>query len=377
VQRRERLLNTLRGKPVDRPAFNFYEINGLDQDPDDTSPFNIYADPSWGSLIALARDKTDRTPRRDVPLSPASDCPLEALTTHQQSVQHGSMLTTTRIRCRDRDLVCRTRRDPDLDTIWTVEHLLKDAGDLEAYLALPLPKLAEPLDLAPILAAEQTLGDSGLLMLELADPLCRAAELFSMADYLVVAFTERALFCRLVERFAQVLYPRVDAVAKTLPGRLWRIFGAEYASPPYLPPSLFREYWTAFTSPIVHMIQQHGGYARIHSHGRLRAILEDIVATGCVALDPIEPPPQGDVELAEVRARYGPSVALFGNLEASDIETLSRPAFAEKVKRALDEGTRGEGRGFVLMPSASPYGRKLTPLAMGNYECMSEIVEAL
>ena len=375
--RRDRLMNTLLGKPVDRPALNFSEINGLDQDPEDGSPFNIYADPSWGPLIELAREKTDRTPRRDVPLSPAADCPLELLTTRRQTVKNGSLLTTTTIQCRDRTLVSRTRRDPNVDTVWTLEHLLKNAEDLEAYLELPLPRLADPPDLAPILAAEQALGDTGLLMLDLADPLCRAAELFSMEDYLIVAFSERDRFCRLLERFAHVLYPPVERIAKALPGRLWRIVGAEYAAPPYLPPSLFRAYWTSFTQPIVRLIQQQGGFARVHCHGRLKRILDDIAETGCVALDPIEPPPQGDVELTDVRARYGAQMALFGNLEASDIEMLPTPAFVEKVRRALDEGTRGRGRGFVLMPSASPYGRRLAPLAMRNYERMVEIVEAL
>ena len=31
-----------------------------------------------------------------------------------------------------------------------------------------------------------------------------------------------------------------EAVAKALPGRLWRIYGPEYAAPPYLPPRLFQ-----------------------------------------------------------------------------------------------------------------------------------------
>ncbi|MCF7957058.1 MAG: hypothetical protein K9M57_01280 [Phycisphaerae bacterium] len=39
------------------------------------------------------------------------------------------------------------------------------------------------------------------------------------------------------------------------------------------------------------------------------------------------------------------------------------------------EGHRAEqGRGFVLMPSACPYGRKLLPLALANYKKMVEMV---
>jgi hypothetical protein len=59
MTRRERLLATLRGEPVDRPAFNFYEINGLEStSPGD--PFNIYSDSSWKPLLDLAAEKTDR-----------------------------------------------------------------------------------------------------------------------------------------------------------------------------------------------------------------------------------------------------------------------------------------------------------------------------
>jgi hypothetical protein len=70
-------------------------------------------------------------------------------------------------------------------------------------------------------------------------------------------------------------------------------------------------------------------------------------------------------------------MVLFGNLEANDIEMLSTLDFAEKIRRALDECTHGHGRGFVPVPSAGPYARNLSPLAMRNYEKMVEVVEAL
>lgn len=104
---------------------------------------------------------------------------------------------------------------------------------------------------------------------------------------------------------------------------------------------------------------------------------DHIVATGCMGLDPVEPPPQGDVSLAYVRGRYGQQFVLFGNLEASDVENLPVREFEKKVATALEEGTAGTGRGFVLMPSACPYGREITPLALANYEKMIEMIEGL
>ena len=376
MTRRERLLATLRGEPVDRPAVSFYELNGLYQDPDDADPFNIYSHPSWRPLLDLTREKTDLIVSRGLDYFSARANPIDSIAETKSHVHGRTRLITRNIRLADRTLTSRLRRDADVNTYWTVEHLLKDVEDLKAFLKTPLPSWQGPVDTAAVTQAENTLGDAGIVMIGTPDPLCLAAEMFDMAEYTVVAMTEQALFHQLCERLASVLLPQIEAIARALPGRLWRIFGPEYASPPYLPPALFREYACRYDRPMVEAIQRHAGHARIHSHGNLRAILDDIVGTGADGLDPIEPPPQGDVELSYVRAKYGQRLVLFGNLEVSDIENLPTERFAEKVKRALDEGTSGAGRGFVLMPSASPYGRELSALTLRNYEKIIELVEA-
>ncbi len=376
VNRRARLMATLRGEPVDRPAVCFYELNGLDEAPDDPDPFNIYSDPSWRPLLDLTREKTDRIVMRSVGFAGGAADPLDELTEETTTLQDGIRRTVRRIRAGRRTLTTRTRRDADVNTVWTEEHLLKDVEDLRAYLELPLPDDVGRPDVAGVVAAEAALGDTGIVMIDTADPLCMAAALFDLGEYTVIALTEPALFHRLLERFAELLDRKTAAIAEALPGRLWRIYGPEYASPPYLPPRLFREYVCRYDRRLVELIHRHGGYARIHSHGRLRTILDDIAALEADALDPIEPPPQGDVTLRYVRERHGRQLALFGNLEVSDIELLPTELFAEKVQRALDEGTAGEGRGFVLMPSACPYGRELSPLTLRNYERIIEMVEA-
>ncbi len=374
MQPRERLMATLAGKPVDRPAVCFYEINGLDERPEPGDPYNIYNHPSWEPLIRLARERSDRIVMRKVSF-PAEADPLEAHTRRATWYDGDSRYERREIQVGRRTLTEVTRRDADVNTVWVVEHLLKDPTDVEALLSLPEPPDPGPPDTQGVLAAERALGESGIVLIDTPDPLCVAAGLFHMADYTVLALTEPALFHRLLERFAGDLYRRTEAVARALPGRLWRIYGPEYASPPYLPPRLFREYVTGYDTPMVKAIQAGGGYARLHLHGRLRLILPEIAATGCDGLDPIEPPPQGDMELAEVRARLGQQMVLFGNLEASDLENLPAAEFRVKVRRALAEGPGG--RGFVLMPSSCPYGRVLSRRALENYEVMVAEAEGL
>jgi hypothetical protein len=374
MHRRDRLMATLRGQPVDRPPVSFYEINGLDEQADDPDPFNIYSHPSWAPLIELAREKTDRIVMRSVSLRDAPPDPLAELTATETWTNDGTRYTRRTIRHGRHVFTAVDRRDPDVNTTWRIEHFLKGPDDLRAWLALPEPPQVggEP-DASGVLAAEAALGDSGIVMIDTADPICMAADLFSMGDYTVAAATEPALFHRLLERYARIFWPKTEAVAAALPGRLWRICGPEYASVPYLNPRFFREYVVRYDTPMVRAIQRTGGFARLHCHGRLKAILDDIASMGCDGLDPIEPPPQGDIDLRIVRAKVGRQMVLFGNLEASDLENLPTPEFEGRIRRAITEGTAG--RGFVLMPSACPYGRVLSPLALANYRKMVEVVE--
>lgn len=375
MTRRERLMATLRGEPVDRPAVSFYELNGLDENPSDSDPFNIYSHPSWRPLIELTRDRTDRIVMRGVSFTPTQPDPIESVTESRTEIRDGRRYVFQTLRIGSRTLTSRTRRDPDVNTVWMEEHLLKDTADLKAFLDLPALEPETEVDTGRVLEAEAALGDTGIVMIDTPDPLCLAAYLFDMAEYTVIAMTEPALFHRLVERMAVIVQARTEAVARALPGRLWRIFGPEYASPPYLPPALFREYVVRHDRPMVRAIQQQGGFARLHSHGNIRGILDAITEIGPDALDPLEPPPQGDMELREIREKRGRDWVLFGNLEISDIENLPTAGLEDKVRRALSEGTAGAGRGFVLMPSASPYGRILSDLTLRNYEAIVRIVE--
>ncbi|MEK7675561.1 MAG: uroporphyrinogen decarboxylase family protein [Verrucomicrobiota bacterium] len=374
---------TLRGEPVDRPAVSFYEIGGFPIDPADPDPYNIYNAPDWQPLLQLAEEHTDLirmlSPVRARSIDPTGSAVgacWQEFFREERSDDGNTRTTRTVLTVAGRTMTQVTKRDREINTVWAVEHLLKDAADVEAYLTIPDEAFAERIDTGPLEAEEAALGDRGIVMVDTEDPLCAAAALFSMEDYTVLAFTVPALFHRLLEKMARRIHPRTAEVSRRFPGRLWRIYGPEYASEPYLPPRLFDEYVVRYVAQMIRDIQAHGGYARLHCHGRIRNILDLMAGMGADGLDPIEPPPQGDMELREVRERHGRQLVLFGNLEIADLERLPTARFAEKVKRALDEGTAGTGRGFVLMPSSSPYGRELSALTMRNYETIVALASA-
>ena len=375
MTKRERLMATLNGQPVDRPAVCFYELNGIDQNPHDTDEFNVYSHPSWKPLLDMTLDRTDRIVLRSMNfknphpnIKDLSECKKTRLPNSSLQMDYTYTLG-------DRTFTYRDLREVDVDTIWNISCVFKDAEDLEYYLSFPDKQQDPVADTEHILETEQQLGEDGIVCIDIPSPLCIVAQYFDMADYMVIAMTERELFHRALAQVAERLLREVEVFSAAAPGRLWRIYGPEYAAAPFLPPALFYEYAIRYDKPLVDAINKHGGFPRIHCHGNLRGIIDHIAGAGYAGIDPIEPPPQGDMALSEVRAKLGKDMVLFGNIEISEIETLDEAAFTTRVKAALNAGCSKESRGFVLMPTACPIGRILNPRTVRNYEIMIQLAE--
>jgi hypothetical protein len=65
---------------------------------------------------------------------------------------------------------------------------------------------------------------------------------------------------QLLEKLARYIHARTKQISRQLPGRLWRIYGPEFATEPYLPPRLFDEYVVRYTEPMVRMIKDNGSF---------------------------------------------------------------------------------------------------------------------
>jgi len=374
---------TLNGSEVDRPAVSFYEIGGFLINPDDRDSYNIYNSPSWRPLLDLAEKATDIIrmvspvrPQSHLSWGGSSNVDFRKKYVEEKTWEEGnSRFTRLTYKPGPRPLTSLTRRDMEIDTIWTVEPLLKNLEDVKLFLQLPDEIFDENISISHLEEEERKLGEKGIIMVDTEDPVCAAASLFSLEDFTLFALTENNLCHRLMEKHAGYIYRRLEKCAKEFPGRLWRIYGPEYITEPFLPPSLFEEFVVRYTGPMVDIIKKYGGYARIHAHGCVRNILRYVAGMGADAIDPIEPPPHGDVELKFLREEYGKHLVLFGNIEITDIENMHPDMFRRTVNNSLRDGTSGEGRGFVLMPTASPYGRIISQNTFRNYQIMIEEAE--
>ena len=142
MTRRERLMATLRGEAVDRPAVSFYEIGGFAIDPSDSDEFNVYNDPSWRPLLALAEERSDlirmRSPVRSRSFEPEAGFAQQesdAAVHVEECIEDGRCYRRVTLKAGGRTLTSSTRRDPDVDTVWTTEHLLKEHRRMQDALA--------------------------------------------------------------------------------------------------------------------------------------------------------------------------------------------------------------------------------------------------
>ncbi|NWF65669.1 MAG: hypothetical protein HXY38_15345 [Chloroflexi bacterium] len=86
----------------------------------------------------------------------------------------------------------------------------------------------------------------------------------------------------------------------------------------------------------------------LHSCGKSRALVDLLCEeTDVNSINPLEIPPMGDVDLAEVKRARGRQIGLMGNLHTTEVMLRGTP---EQVRAAARQALRdaGQGGGFIL-----------------------------
>jgi uroporphyrinogen-III decarboxylase len=363
---RERLQRALLREPTDRVPVSTYELVG----------FNSKAfenrEPSYRRLMDAVRAKSDCVAMVEPSSNETFLCSAHPVEMEvEERTEDRRRIVRRTLHTPLGELTSTVETIKGVVTSWTTEHWCKTPEDVDRALSVPYVPLRY--DFSEVRRVRAEVGERGIVMTSLADGLLLAAELMEFGDFTVWATTEPEHF----ERTLRILHERnLENVRRMLQDEvvdLYRICGPEYATPPYLPPSRFRELVTRPDSELVDAIHAAGSKARLHCHGRIGRVLEAIADTGADALDPCEPPPDGDVALEEVKRRVGHRMCLFGNLELRILE-MSEPAEVRAaVRRCMEQAKAGYG--YVLMPTAAPIGIPLPRRTEENYLAFLDAAE--
>jgi hypothetical protein len=250
------------------------------------------------------------------------------------------------------------------DKFWIVD----DDVDLERFMSVPYEPPQN--DLSNFQAFDHEIGERGVVFINSSDPIAYVHSLLGSEKLAMWTIERQDDIDILVDLFTQRLLTWIDYLLTNNIHAVYGFSGAEYCLPPLMPPSTFRRWVTEPMKRITERIHRAGQIVHVHSHGPIDIILEQFAEMGADVLHPIEPPPMGDVTLAEAKHRIGDQVCLEGNIQVGDLFSASVDEVREVTKRAMDEGMPGGG--FVLCPTASPYTPHIEPHVLRNYVTMIE-----
>jgi uroporphyrinogen-III decarboxylase len=125
-----------------------------------------------------------------------------------------------------------------------------------------------------------------------------------------------------------------------------------YAGSSFISPAMYRRFVLPSVRRSAEAIRAAGGFSYLHTCGFISDRLEVFVETGVDGIECMDPPPLGDVTLAEAKRRVGGQLFLKGNIDSvnvllhGDDETVDRTAAA-----AIRAGMPGGG--YILSTACS------------------------
>ncbi|NOY81588.1 MAG: hypothetical protein GXP31_11375 [Kiritimatiellaeota bacterium] len=134
---------------------------------------------------------------------------------------------------------------------------------------------------------------------------------------------------------------------------------------PFLSPNQFGEFVTPYLDRLVRGYRALGFHVIKHTDGNIMPIIDQLVACNPHALHSLDP--QGGVDLAEVKRRWGDRVCLIGNVSCGALDTGTDEEVVESVRYALRHGMPGGG--YIFSTSNCIY----TGMRLSRYELMLDV----
>lgn len=237
------------------------------------------------------------------------------------------------------------------------EHLLKEPADIDRLLSIAY----EPYEFCAdqYRAVDTEVGDAGIAMFGLDHAMYGLQRLIGSESFALWSVDEEEPLLRAMETFAARRHDHARAAVEAGIRGVFGWVGPELCIPPLMSPSTFDRYVGDLDRPLIDLIHEAGGHVWVHCHGRMGPVLERFRDMGVDVLNPIEPPPMGDITLGEAYDRVGDTMALEGALQTHDFMVASGEEILAKTRAALEAG---KGRRHILCPT-SGYQENVEPTA--------------
>ncbi len=360
---RTRLFNAIKGEPIDRVPVKMWGIHPWQEPPHE----------SYRPLFELAWE-SDPMPGwgpKGMPLALNAHPDISVHQESRPSKHAGHVEDVAIIEAPGKRFESVSLRSTDNRPGMISQHFISTPEQMQAFLDLPF-KPFQP-DVEDFFIQKERLGDKGLLMAMLpADPIYQLQILLGSEALALWSMDHRDLVRQFIASYGERWHEYAAYLLEQDLGPLFGYVGPELGIPPLMSLRDFEEFVWEVEKPVLDRIHAAGCYAWVHCHGRMRLVIERFADMGVDCLNPIEPPPMGDITLPEAKELVGDRMTLEGNVEIGDFADLEPEAFREVCIAAMEAGKPG-GR-FIFCQSADPsHWPELPPRVLENYRIFLEV----
>jgi len=250
-------------------------------------------------------------------------------------------------------VIRRPRFETGIDDYHWEKRYIEEPEDLRRILSVPL----EPR--APLKAAFDrgmiAIGDSAVPLIGLFHPLGTLVRSSNMENAYSWFRAEPDLMHRYLRVMNDYVVAAVHAMADEGIVGNFISYAHEMLIPPWMGHALFDEFVFPYDSAVYGAIHERGGRFRAHCHGNCMGFLERFAEMGIDSVEPLEPPPYADCDLAEAKRLVGDRMLLSGNVPSQAFVFIEPEEVEVLVRDAIEAAAAGGG--FTLRLTGGGGGR--------------------
>lgn len=228
------------------------------------------------------------------------------------------------------------------------KYLIETEEDAERFRSIPYVPVEG--DVSSFLEVDQAMGDRGIIITGMSEPMYAVNALMGSEVFAYWSVEQRDLLFELIDMIYERCAHYLTYLLERGIGPFFGYVGPELCIPPLQSVKDFYDFVVTYDKKLIGLIHEFGGYVWCHSHGNMNAVLEGFMDMGVDCLNPLEPPPWGNLTLAEAKVRTQGKLVLEGNIEKHELYHSEPGAIRERVIGAIQDA--GPGGRFILCPSA-------------------------
>jgi hypothetical protein len=247
----------------------------------------------------------------------------------------------------------------------TRKRWIETEEDLAAFLTLDSLQPAVP-DIESVRAKEEQVGKHGLPYAEVSDPFAVVSEMFTTEIFYIKTISDKRRIAKLLFLTGKRILTSIERLCRdTRKPFILRMIGSEKAVPPFMSRNDFLQFEGPFYRKVAGIASRYEIPAAFHCHGPVRDILSDVWLMGYSFVEPFEPPPRGNLTVAEALELTAGRGVVFGGVDDVLLNTGRAQEVRDAVEKCLREA-KSSGQPFILSQSATPFFDPLSENARRN-----------